>query len=386
MGVLGTRRYAGASRLGPRRRRWAQPARGAAALGLVALCLLSLFPGSAQGSKLLDTRSDLAAARSQLGRLQAEVDELAGNYARSEARLYELDDAVEAAEKDEARSRGDLDLMQAQLTKRVVHLYKDRSGMVPLFLEVLFDSGDFSAVTQRFGLLNRVAAQDRETLEQVDTHLEKVLALEKDLAQKKLQQEQKMAELKTARQTMETRMQAVAVEYRRLKQRVATLEEEARRAAEAERARAKASVASSRGAPVAAKGFVFPVDGPHSYINDWGFARSGGRSHKGTDIMAPRGTAVVAVVGGRIRRTAYGSGLGGTIVWLDGSNGSSYYFAHLDGIAGGIRSGVSVRAGQLIGRVGSTGNARGGSPHLHFEIHPGGGGAINPHFILRASD
>jgi murein DD-endopeptidase MepM/ murein hydrolase activator NlpD len=102
--------------------------------------------------------------------------------------------------------------------------------------------------------------------------------------------------------------------------------------------------------------------------------------------MAPRGTAVVAVVGGRIRRTAYGSGLGGTIVWLDGSNGSSYYFAHLDSIAGGIHSGVSVRAGQLIARVGSTGNARGGSPHLHFEIHPGGGGAINPYFILRASD
>ncbi|MHB9149086.1 MAG: murein hydrolase activator EnvC family protein [Thermoleophilia bacterium] len=353
---------------------------------MVALCVLVLFSGDAQGSKLSDTRADLAAARGQLGRLQVEIDELAGSYARSEARLYEIDDAVEAAERDEGRSRQDLDRMREQLDGRMVHLYKDRSSAVPLFLEVLFDSGDFSAVVQRFSLLNRVAAQDRTTLEQVDAHLERVLVLQEDLGRKRTEQEQKLTELKTARQAMEARMQAVAGEYRRLRNRVAALEEEARRAAEAERARAKASVGSSPGAAAAARGFVFPVDGPHSFINDWGFARSGGRSHKGTDIMAPRGTAVVAVVSGRIRRTAYGSGLGGTIAWLDGSNGTSYYFAHLDGIAGGIRSGASVRAGQLIGWVGSTGNARGGTPHLHFEVHPGGGGAINPYQILRASD
>lgn len=352
---------------------------------MVALCVLILSSGIAQGSTLSDTRADLAAARGQLSRLQVEIDELAGSYARSEARLYEIDDAVEAAEKDEARSRRDLDRMREQLDSRMVHLYKDRRSVVPLFLEVLFDSGDFSAVIQRFSLLNRVAAQDRTTLEQVDAHLERVLVLEEDLGQKRVEQEQKLTELQTARQAMEARMGAVAGEYRRLRSRVAALEEEARRAAEAARARAKASVGSSPGAAAAARGFVFPVDGPHSYINDWGFARSGGRSHKGTDIMAPRGTPVVAVVGGRIRRSAYGSGLGGTIAWLDGSNGTSYYFAHLDGIAGGIRSGVAVRAGQLIGWVGSSGNARGGSPHLHFEVHPGGGGAINPYHILRTS-
>lgn len=368
---------------GPRRRM--NPTLGAVVLGTAALCLLVLLPVDARGSKLSDTRTDLAAARGQLGRLQAEIDELAGNYVRSEARLYEIDDAVEAAEKDEARSRRDLDRMREQLDDRMVHLYKDRNSAVPLFLEALFDSGDFSAVVQRFSLLNRVAAQDRTTLQQVDAHLERVLVLEEDLGRKRAEQEQKLSELKTARQVMETRMQAVAGEYRRLRSKVAALEEEARRAAEAERARARASVGSSPGAAAAARGFVFPVDGPHSFINDWGFARSGGRSHKGTDIMAPRGTAVVAVVGGRIRRTAYGSGLGGTIAWLDGSNGTSYYFAHLDGIAGGIRAGVSVRAGQLIGWVGSTGNARGGSPHLHFEVHPGAGGAINPYPILRTS-
>lgn len=363
-------------------------ARTLLAAGLLAALILLLGGGShsARASKLGDARSDLQATRNQLGTLQGELDELAGRYMRAEARLYDLDNAVEAAEKDEATSRRDLEQMRSLLSGRLVRLYKDGGGSIPLFLEVLFQGGDFSTVMDRFSLLNRVATQDRDVFEEVGTHLGKVKALEADLAQKRVEQEAEMTELQAARETMESRMKAMAAEYSRLKKRVATLEEEARRAAEAERARASAAVASNRGAAVAAKGFVFPVDGPHSYINDWGFSRSGGRSHRGTDIMAARGTPAVAVVSGRIRRTAYNSGLGGTIIWLDGSNGSSYYYAHLDGIAGGVRAGTSVRAGQVIGYVGSTGNARGGSPHLHFEVHPGGGGATNPYYILRASD
>lgn len=362
-----------------------------AVVGLVVLSVLTAWavavgPGNARAAGLRETKSELASAHDRLARLQGELDQLAGEYSRAEARLYQIDAAVAAAERDEARTRRDLATVRDRMSERMVRLYKSKHSAAPAFLEILFEEHDFTAVVERMRFLNTVAAQDSETFAQVGRHLRKVELLQEKLARMKADQARALAELQGARARMEGRMNAAAAEYKRLKKRVAALEEEARRAQRAAQARARNAVSSSRGATAAARGFVFPVDGPHSFINDWGFPRSGGRSHKGTDIMAARGTPVVAVVSGRIRRTAYNSGLGGTTIWLDGNNGVSYYYAHLDGIAGGVRAGVPVRAGQVIGTVGNTGNARGGAYHLHFEIHPGGGGAINPYFVLRAAD
>ncbi|MCJ7796565.1 MAG: peptidoglycan DD-metalloendopeptidase family protein [Thermoleophilia bacterium] len=354
--------------------------------------MASTTPNRAAASSLTETKADASAARKQLSRLQAELDDLAGKYSKAEARLYEIDNAVVKAEKDEARSRQDLEKMRAQLSERVVRLYKTGHGSTPAFLELLFEEHDFSVLIERLSMLNKVAVQDGETFTQVRTHIGKVTSLQRDLSAKRAAQTTQLNDLQSTQATMESRMQATAAEYKRLKKRVVALEEAARREREAAKARAQAKATGSGGsggsggsAP-SVKGFVFPVDGPHSYTNDWGFARSGGRSHQGTDIMAARGTPAVAVVSGRIRRTAYGSGLGGTTIWLNGNNGTSYYYAHLDGIAGGISPGTSVAAGQTIGYVGDSGNARGGACHLHFEIHPGGGGASNPYYVLRASD
>ena len=131
---------------------------------------------------------------------------------------------------------------------------------------------------------------------------------------------------------------------------------------------------------------AFPVRGPHAFSNDFGAPRHQGR-HEGNDILAPRGTPVVAVANGAIERmTRREQGLGGIWIWLRADDGTGYYYAHLSHIAPGLAPGSRVGAGQVIGNVGMTGDARGTVPHLHFEMHPVGRGAVNPYPELRAAD
>jgi peptidoglycan LD-endopeptidase LytH len=131
-------------------------------------------------------------------------------------------------------------------------------------------------------------------------------------------------------------------------------------------------------------GFICPMNpAAVSFIDSWGAPRSGGRSHQGTDVMAPYGQPVMAVNNG----TAYlsTSSLGGISIWLSSDSGTAYYYAHLSGYAGGVGNGGRVETGQVIAYNGNTGNAAGGAPHVHFEIHPGGvrNGAVNPYPTLK---
>jgi murein DD-endopeptidase MepM/ murein hydrolase activator NlpD len=123
-------------------------------------------------------------------------------------------------------------------------------------------------------------------------------------------------------------------------------------------------------------GFICPVAGPSYFVNSWGAPRSGGRSHKGVDMMGQRGTPLVAVASGIVRKS-YGS-LGGNIVWLYADHGVNYFYAHLDGYPGGLVDGQWVQRGQTIGYMGDTGNPAPGAYHLHFGIYPGGITAVNP--------
>jgi murein DD-endopeptidase MepM/ murein hydrolase activator NlpD len=94
-------------------------------------------------------------------------------------------------------------------------------------------------------------------------------------------------------------------------------------------------------------------------------------------MLGPRGTPLLAVVSGTV--TFKQNSLGGYAVWLKGNNGNSYYYAHLSSYeGGGVGTVRRVEQGDVIGYRGDTGNAK-GTPHLHFEVHPGGGAAVNPY-------
>jgi murein DD-endopeptidase MepM/ murein hydrolase activator NlpD len=134
--------------------------------------------------------------------------------------------------------------------------------------------------------------------------------------------------------------------------------------------------------PPPPSGGTCPVGGAVSFTDSYGAPRSGGRVHRGVDMIAARGTPIVAVYSGTITRMST-SALGGISVWLRAENGDQFYYAHLDGY-GDISTGQSVSEGFVLGYNGSTGNAPAWLPHLHFEWHPGGGSAVNPYQLVRS--
>jgi peptidoglycan LD-endopeptidase LytH len=126
-----------------------------------------------------------------------------------------------------------------------------------------------------------------------------------------------------------------------------------------------------------------PVQGARvsRVANTWQAPRPGGRVHKGQDIFARRGTPVRSATAGVITNLADG-GLGGKTIWILGAGRRTYYYAHLDRHAPGLRIGDVVTADTVIGFVGNTGNARTTPPHLHFGVYVMAG-ALNPLPLLR---
>jgi hypothetical protein len=144
---------------------------------------------------------------------------------------------------------------------------------------------------------------------------------------------------------------------------------------------------------------LFPIVGKTTYQDDFGDPR-GSHRHQGNDLMAERGSPVVAVESGKVR-IYRGSASAGCMLYFYGDSGTVYYYIHLNddlttkddnrarncrlgvAYAKGLRNDMRVRAGALIGYVGNSGDAAGIAPHLHFELHPGGKRARSPYKWLR---
>jgi murein DD-endopeptidase MepM/ murein hydrolase activator NlpD len=117
----------------------------------------------------------------------------------------------------------------------------------------------------------------------------------------------------------------------------------------------------------------FPIAGPSNWSNDWHVRRCEPypHLHEGIDIFAPLGTPVVAIANGRISQRGVGS-ISGLSVEIADAQGVQYFYAHLSAFRPGLVPGGTVQRGQVLGYIGTTGNAQGTSPHLHLEVQPGG--------------
>ncbi len=132
------------------------------------------------------------------------------------------------------------------------------------------------------------------------------------------------------------------------------------------------------------KGFVFPVYGKHNYGDTYGAFRADTGFHEGNDIFAAAGTPLVAVCDGSLNRVGT-LPISGNRLWVKCSKtGDAFFYAHLSAFATDTRAGEKVHAGQVIGFLGSTGDAEQTPPHCHFEVHPGNGASVDPYPFLRA--
>jgi murein DD-endopeptidase MepM/ murein hydrolase activator NlpD len=135
-------------------------------------------------------------------------------------------------------------------------------------------------------------------------------------------------------------------------------------------------------------GYVFPIYGPASPSDSFGAPRTT-TWHHGVDIFAPLGAPVLAVADGTLFRVGWND-VGGNRLWLRDGAGNEFYYAHLSAYSPLAQEGRQVRAGDVVGFVGTTGDAAGTPPHLHFEVHPrellwmGYDGAIDPYPYLTA--
>ena len=374
------------------------------------------------------TPQDIAEAEAELAALRTETDQLALQYEAAIVRSAQLETQVATLEQATLDSQIQLGETRRLVRERAVEMYIESSTaqISLLFVEDL-DGGIEVAI----GYLEQLGTSDTKLLrdlEIIKTEYERQLA---ELQAARSEQEAVVSDLSTVGAQLTARLETaqntyVALVAQRAAEEQARLEEEARlRALEEARLAAEAaaraaattttvasttttasSSTTTEGATATtaagettttvsgettttttapsppAGGNVCPVDGFTSFTDTWGAPRSGGRSHQGVDMLGARWTPLVALESGSILRMGNG-GLGGITIWLKGNSGHQYYYAHLEAWADGLRVGQKVSAGELIGYMGTSGNAPDYIPHVHFEYHPGGGAAINPYPLVK---
>ena len=393
------------------------PGRPIAALIVLALVTITM-PGvvgadhsgdaAAQAAQEIQAARDRANAAAQaMSDAESELDQLSLDIADAQARLT----AVEA----------EASQMRAGLQQDALRSFANSGSALPLLID-LEDANDEITAERLASVARGNAAVE---LDEFDAVMDEVSAAKSDLekqqsatdrARQNFEDLQAAAESEVVRlaQVEKERLIDEQVEHELERQRQARQQQEAAAAAAASAAAARSgsgttasssssssgssssssssgssgssgSSASPASTPApsspapsnAGSGMACPVAGSRAFSNTWGASRSGGRSHEGVDMISPGGTPLVAVESGSVQFKQ--TRLGGSSVWLAGASGTRYFYAHLSSFAGSSRG---VSRGEVIGYVGATGNTT--TNHLHFEVHPGGGRAVNPYPYVAA--
>ena len=307
-------------------------------------------------------------AERQLAReraLRAELQQATAELQDTEARLAEAEDRLTFDRGRLQVARRQLAATRTAVAGQVAAMY--RSGGL-LVASALLER-DPEGVPDRIELATLLVSRQAQTIEDAQVAETSYRATLGRVAES---YERAKALRDRARQAVR-RLEASLDEAQALQTRLARLEQRRQRAAPAALA-----------APASGGGIACILARPYSYVDTWGAARSSGRTHQGTDVMAPYGAQVYAYTAGVVSRESTSTN-GGLQLFLQGDNGLEYFYAHLSRYA--VPAGTRVRAGQLVAYNGQSGNAQYTAPHVHFEVHPGGPGSapVNPYpYVQRA--
>lgn len=343
-------------------------------------------------------------------RAEGQVDRAQDNTSQAYTRWQQAQDDLEAAilELDIVTSRLENLIYTIGLTESRIVTYEDevdtlKENAQQLFLEAYtsggrgmvsaaFEAGTIQDLLTSQQLMSNAASRDLADLDRYQAVEREMERLKVDLVAQQVEVEDVEAETAAAadranqltEQARTVYNQASAAEQAAIKN-LAKERRELQAAVALKKARDVAAANSKSGTaaglpPAATPNFFCPVQGGASFIDSWGFPRSGGRRHKGVDMFNSRNTPLIAVVGGRVKFSS--NSLGGRSTHLYAADGTVYYYTHLERHPTNISSGQNVSAGTVVGFLGNSGNARYTSPHLHFEIRPGGV-AVNPYPTVR---
>ncbi|HET6770946.1 MAG TPA: peptidoglycan DD-metalloendopeptidase family protein [Actinomycetota bacterium] len=325
----------------------------------VAVVLLAgLFTGSAGAQS---TEEELAAAKKALAAAEREATAATAVYEKAYGRFILTEEKLNRTRSAIARARARVDRLQTRLAARAREAYVLGGSST---LELLLASDSFSEFSDRVVFLNQIAQDDVDLVLGVGVLSEQLRRHRVDLNQLSRRQAGTVDVLEEKKQEIYAKLEEAQVLRDKLGRKLAT-------------ELAVASIITASGSTNIIPGAVLEAcPGPGtSFVDSWGAPRSGGRRHEGVDMMAGYGTPVYAAQSGTVAHSS--SGLGGLTAYVYGDSGDTTMYMHLQGFSD-VPAGAHVSAGDLIAYIGDSGNAA-GSPHLHFEYHPGGGAAVNPY-------
>lgn len=313
------------------------------------------------------TQSEVEEQQRQIDETNRQLQEAINRYDEASNRLAQVEREIDENKASLYKTGEDLGVAVRILNRRARGIYKH--GDISA-LEVIFNSKNLFDFVQRLDLLTRIGESDAKLVRHVEATKRNLEAKGAELSAKEKEQETLTAQVEAEKNRIEMDLA--------LKQGVLVgLQAELERIRGEEAARRRRPVG-----PINISGFVFPVWGPHEVYDDFEEPRPG-HLHQGNDIWAPEGTPCVACVNGVVSAVYPYDGNAGNHLRLTGNDGTVYVYMHLLDFE--VSQGTYVQAGEVVGYVGATGTDS-GWPHLHFEIHPGGGSAIDPYPILKAAE